>query len=927
MDHPQQDTTRAAAYLAAKERLDLRGFKATQTGKTRSGKVNCTPPNKQCGGRCIPPSWDCRLKGEGTNSDLNAHSQDLLGGVASLQRGSRDLAKGLRSANPELINRGRNSLVRGAVKIAPGDNLQEKKRLKQTIQRNSRPIVTVLTMGVLGFAAHNGLKKTWPGYANGAGRQFDDAIKHAYGSVLDQVPIVGARRAAIRAAGGNAAAQAARQVLRGPELARTTSAMANTNPLKPGLAATVGINADLEGSNVINDYDKLVRTLKGTADRDTWIQEGRQLIYGATDKKGNSIYSTDASAYLLTKQFGMDPRGVLGAGIRNSKTLSKRREQLQLNLALRLEEMSTAMQRDMEVRGMDAQRYTERVLKPQIQATTAGLASGRTVAAKESQAFLSRLLTTTDKKAHGEHAGELIKKTETHFNTVFGDLARNINRNAASSESPSDEATLGFARFLATNKRGPATRVVNNEHADLYLQGIFQKKVNNQSDLITITRPTAVRVAKAVAGHATDPTPEQAIEILRLQGGIRATLQGAPTPGRSQRSLTDIARRIMQAENLSYAAALRRARQEIQARGDAAGEQGLGKPCGASHIPKAHECRKGRRETAPASPDARRNAATVAAVAGGALTLALAGSVAYNLKTLSDPTKSPLDPSPSIKDLVKSMKKEADTKSASEAMGHYYTKKSGLKPGDVVYFRNEKDPAAHFGIYLGEGKDGKVRAVIANTNKSRFSWTDIAEIGATKPGLKTSQALMTPLVKAPDPKFKQATGTPFTNEEVVRRAIRIAGTDYKFSLTRDNCEALANGIAYGVPESEQLQRFRRATKAVVDVGVSRGQRRQANEAIYQGRAQGRSYTARQFVTFLEGQREFSSPAGKELAKQYANYFQNSRLDEATTLSNGLIAPDELWSRIQSYGPAIRAQAMADYLLIQRSLLEIERGRP
>ncbi|MFO0004953.1 MAG: hypothetical protein ACK559_27870, partial [bacterium] len=28
----------------------------------------------------------------------------------------------------------------------------------------------------------------------------------------------------------------------------------------------------------------------------------------------------------------------------------------------------------------------------------------------------------------------------------------------------------------------------------------------------------------------------------------------------------------------------------------------------------------------------------------------------------------------------------------------------------MVYFRNEKDPAAHFGIYLGEGKDGKVRA-------------------------------------------------------------------------------------------------------------------------------------------------------------------------------------------------------------------------
>jgi hypothetical protein len=270
------------------------------------------------------------------------------------------------------------------------------------------------------------------------------------------------------------------------------------------------------------------------------------------------------------------------------------------------------------------------------------------------------------------------------------------------------------------------------------------------------------------------------------------------------------------------------------------------------------------------------------------------------------------------------MKKEAGTKSASEAMGHYYTKKSGLKPGDVIYFRHEKDPAAHFGIYLGEGKDGIVRAVIANTKQSRFSWADVTEIGSTKPGVKAAQALMTPLVKAPDPKFKQSSGTPFTNEEVVRRAIRIAGTDYKFSLTKDNCEALANGIAYGVPESEQLQRFRRATRAVVDVGVSRAQRREGRQAIYQGRAQGRSYTAREFVTFLEGQREFSSPIGKELAQQYAQYFQGARLDAASAAGD-LISPDELWSRIKAYGPAIKAQAMADYLLIQRSLLELDRG--
>jgi signal peptidase I len=926
MNDQQQDTTRAASYLATQQRMDLRGFGATRTGKTRAGKLNCNPPNVQCGNRCIPPNWDCRLKGQGTNSDLSAHAQDLLGGVASLQRGRRDLVKGVVTANPELINRGRNSLVRGAVKIAPGDNLQAKKRLKDKIQKTSRPIVTVLTLGVIGFAAHSGLKKTWPGYAKGAGKDLDDAVRSAYNSVLDRTPLIAGRRAAIRATGESAAYRTTRQLLRGNQLATTTSAMAYSNPLRPGLAATVGTSADLRGSNTINNYDTLVKESRGTTNKDTWIQRGRELVYGATDKNKNSIYSTDASAYLLTKQFGLNPRDVLGSDSRSTRRVADRRELLKSNLTTRLNELSSAMQQDMQLRGMDADQYRARVIGPQVDAAVSGLPRGRTAATKQANDFLSRLLTTTNVVDSRKHATELIGKTEVHFNTVFNSLASNVNRNAASSDSPADEATLGFARFLATHDRGPAVRIVNNEHADLYLEGVFQKRVNGSSRPIEVTVGRAVRVAKAVGGRATDPDATQALEILRLQGGIRATYAQAPGKARPQQSLTAIARRLMASQGLSYAAALRQARAEVARRGDAAEVERLGKPCGASHIPKAHDCRKsGGQPAAKDSTDAqKRNAATIAAVVGGAVAITAAGSVAYNLKNLSDPTKSPLDPSPSIKDLVKTMKQEAGTKSASEAMGFYYTKKSGLKPGDVVYFRNDKDPAAHFGIYLGEGKDGKVRAVIANTKESRFSWADVVEVGATKPGIKTPQALMTPLVKAPDPQFKRNSDTSFSNKEVVKRAIRIAGTDYKFTLTRDNCEALANGIAYGVPQSEQLQRFRRATRAVVDVSVARGQRREAREAIYQGRAQGRSYTASEFVTFLQGRREFSSPAGKELAQQYAQYFKGERLDAEYAALRNLISPDELWSSIQAYGPAVRARAMADYLLIQRSLTEMDR---
>ena len=351
-----------------------------------------------------------------------------------------------------------------------------------------------------------------------------------------------------------------------------------------------------------------------------------------------------------------------------------------------------------------------------------------------------------------------------------------------------------------------------------------------------------------------------------------------------------------------------------------AGKKGLGKPCGASHIPKAYECSKG---AAGSSSTGNNKTAIIAAVVGGAVAIGVAGAVAYNVKTISDPSKTPLAPSPNIRDVVKAAKTEIGTKSASEAMGHYYVNKSGLKPGDVVYFRSAKDPSAHFGVYLGPGKDGIVRAVIANTKASRFSWSDVTEIGSIKPGVKAKQAVMTPLVKAPTPQFLQGGKGPYTPEEVMRRAIRISNTDYKFSVTLNNCETLANTIAYGVPKSEQLDRFNRASRVMVDVTVGRGQRREGESAIFEGRAQGRSYTAADFSKFLEGERAFSSPEGKNLARQYDTYFKGYNLDARNAPDYlGLISPSELWSSINTYEAPVRAQAMSNYLFALRTLKEM-----
>jgi hypothetical protein len=775
------------------------------------------------------------------------------------------------------------------------------------------------------------MKSNTFGYRDGVGANINNAVRLGVNKVLDSMPVIGANRERVRArVVGGVQAELNRQ--QNPVSAQLTNQLSRTRPTA----------ADEDSrSNLVKNLAAVNREFSGaTSDFYAW-DRAHQRAFWSTSKvevgvglergQRSSIFARPATDEFLARQFQLQ----------GDDTLTP--QAIKDGITRKLTEYKSDLLDLAQQQGFKVE-------------TVSG--GGRTLVQRDRRTFIQGVVSSTLPKGQANnrvraalttHLEQTLSQSpRTLTNTIYRDTYTGFNNfymsKASTIESATEEAFLsrqmretGAGQTLLDARQARAAFVAGRDvagpaHAELVLRQYHAQTVRGTPrTLFSVTDRLATAAAAEIEGRAVRPS--EAFGVLERAGISGATPSRAPARARSpRRSPEGEAVYNLMRENPGMT--LQAARREVKrrrgdesdvplevtrtatylaARRDFKEGSGRGKPCGASHIPQAHECRKGG-GAFTSGADQKRKLATIAAVAGGAVALAVAGTVAYNLKTLSDPTKSPLSASPSVKDLVKTMKQEAGTKSASEAMGYYYTKKSGLKPGDVVYYRNEKDSAAHFGIYLGEGKDGKVRAVIANTNSSRFSWADVAEIGATKPGIKTSQALMTPLVKAPDPKFKAKTGTPFTNEEVVKRAIRIVGTDYKFSLTRDNCEALANGIAYGVPESEQLQRFRRATRAVVDVGVGRRQRREAREAIYTGRTRGRSYTASEFVTFLEGQREFSSSAGKELAKQYSQYFEGARLDAQNT-GGSLISPDELWSRIKPYGPALRAQAMADYLLI------------
>ena len=941
---------RTAAYLAARARLDIA---RSRSGKT-SRSVDCNPPNVRCGGRCIPPAWDCRLKGEGPDPHLRAVKTDPLSGFANIQRGIERITKGVTRGNFSEVEGGKRAIIRGVVKTVPGD-IQQKKQLQKTLENRTRAIGIGLAVVTGGLGMHALLmNRNTFGYRQGLGGKINQATRAGVSRVLDSIPVLGAQRAATRAAvGTNLGAAAARASVPAPNV----SAIPGTTVLS---ATDRDSHSALQQS--LNRINGATRSgAAGTSGNlENWNQRHNSAFWNATRKSDItgvgaparvSIYAEPSAQEYLGNQFGVPP------GERSSRSGVKAALQARFDEERR-GLVSLAQQQGLRVRrGPNGDTIDSK----DINAFVSGVVRSRPIADTAVRQSVEAHVRSVLTKAPSSYTNEVYNASVLSFDSFYKDTARDIRsipgaaatagrRIATPLTAGSNELLRNTNTYRSTYLAGEMrarTQMAGPAHAELVQAAYYHTRVvGTNASSYEIPDRLAFNAASELSGRSITSRSEAIGIINRETGfsGARVATAAAPRQrgASAQASLSSLARSIRGRagnENMSMEASLRQARAELANRGDsadlpprvaaylqmqrrtdAAGEKGLGKPCGASHIPKTYECSKG---AAGSSSAGNNKTAIIAAVVGGAVAIGVAGAVAYNVKTISDPTKTPLAASPNIRDVVKAAKAETGTKSASEAMGHYYVNKSGLKPGDVVYFRTAKDPSAHFGVYLGPGKDGVVRAVIANTKASRFSWADVMEIGATKPGVKTAQATMPPLVKAPTPQFLQGGKGPYTPEEVMRRAIRISNTDYKFSVTRNNCETLANTIAYGVPKSEQLDRFNRASRVMVDVTVGRGQRGEGERAIFEGRAQGRSYTAADFSKFLEGERAFSSPEGKNLARQYDTYFKGYNLDARNAPDYlGLISPSELWSSINTYEAPVRAQAMSNYLFALRTLKEM-----
>lgn len=621
-----EDLIRAATYAEAQTRQDLRGPRATRTGKTK--KVVCTPPNKKCGGRCIPPNWDCRLEGKGTNSELAVHRNDPLAGAASVQRGIVSIREGAKKGDLARIQRGRGAVIRGVVKIAPGDNLEQKKQLRRKLTQRSSTAFGVVMVAVSAVTLHGQLKRNFPGsYGQGVGRDIDTAAGRAMDAVLDRTPVIAGRRAAVRARG--AAAQVAGiQAERFADISRERMGRAltrdypqrlartGTAPLPMDLRARVRSGgaapppgramslADLKAPGTDKSLTEVLSRIDRSASTyDEWAQRYSTNLIGAT-RGGRSAYADDAAAAYLTSQFGLtsglgrqrpadprrDPLNAVG-GI-TAPTVSQRRDAVTEALTSRLQEMRNDMEADMRLRRMvnrngslDTTTYINTVVLPRArqQMLSAGVRlprSRQVVIERQVRERFNTILSseTNNRKDMGKYANDLYNSTVSDFDTFYREASRRAERAAGSTEGTATGVRMAMARQLTQSRSNPrGTRIVSPGHADLVLRDHFHRSVRRQNSAFLISDDTARRVASELAGRPVT-SREEVTNVLRRNNIWASTQSDAPRPGSPHgysgerlKSVQQIAQRLRQeassrGESMDWATALRQAQREVNRR-------------------------------------------------------------------------------------------------------------------------------------------------------------------------------------------------------------------------------------------------------------------------------------------------------------------------------------------------------------------------
>jgi hypothetical protein len=532
MSNPSLETVRTAAYLAARERLDFRG------GKTRR-TVQCTPPNVQCGGRCIPPDWDCRLKGQGADPHLRAVKTDPLGGLANIQRGITRITKGLPKGNFSEIEGGKRAIIRGAVKVAPG-NIQQKKELQANLEEKSRLIGISLAVVGGALGAHAILMRT-NSYKYGVGRRINEAARDGVSAVLDVIPGLGQQRRTTRTtATSRVAATGARE--------RAFAVEAGLSPRERILNTTIE-DRWMKGRNKLKaDLDKVDNAVWSPSAGSEplsfydWNQKHRGAFWKAATVEGvgdkaikRSIYAEPSAQQFLAQQWGLSGRDLESPTFikdRIAASISRERSdyvQLAQQQGFKMRTVRGELDIDPSAYAGFRRRLTDGIVDDAVRKST-------------SQHIESVLISTP-----GSYASKIYKKTVDFYNNEFTEIGKILDETAGASLIDPAFKAKGYSDFMGdadairvrTMMRTGNAAIKESRgkgHEELYLlahyhtQG-FQKKTSS----FIVPDRIARAAAEEISGTRVQST-EEAFAILQATQDFRGASSGVQAAPRTARS-------------------------------------------------------------------------------------------------------------------------------------------------------------------------------------------------------------------------------------------------------------------------------------------------------------------------------------------------------------------------------------------------------
>lgn len=520
---------RTAAYLEARARLDAR----RKTGK----QVQCTPPNTRCGNRCIPPEWDCRLKGEGPDPHLSAVKTDPLGGLANIQRGFTRIARGLPKGNFSELEGGKRAIIRGTVKIAPG-NINQKKDLKATLEERSRIIGISLAVlgGALGGHAILMRSNTF-GYKYGAGRKVNEAGRRGVDAVLNVIPFVGQQRSYTRQTASNNLSRAQQRIGSmnalgglGPS-SRITSTTVNPVWLRGKNQLNVELNrinnkawAPEAGSTPISFYE--------------WNQQHRATFWKTkhvdTDLNQTlSIYARPSAENYLAQQWGISGRDLEKHSFikqRISDSLAQERG----------EYVRLAQQQGFKIRTVNGELDIDPDSRvPFIRELTSRISSDRARSATADH--LSDLLA----KSPRDYSRSIYNDTVSFFDNEFTSIGKIFDSTSGASQVDEVLKREGYGDFLANSSQKRTQSLMSTTgkvslkqstgiaHEELFLLTYYHTKGFTRKTPFVVPSRIARSAAAEISGQKINSL-EEAFTILNGTSDFRSAQPEVPTTARTR---------------------------------------------------------------------------------------------------------------------------------------------------------------------------------------------------------------------------------------------------------------------------------------------------------------------------------------------------------------------------------------------------------